>query len=686
MANNLFDGNNGLSSEFFFIEMKEVSQNGKIWDDSGTGANANISFWKAEPSPGFYTLGHFVRDFYEIDPEKGRKAPVAITLKPKPGYENLLAEPIGFEKVWDDAGSGGTYGDCNIWRIKCPDGYVALGDIVTNNNSPNAGSVRCIKKTAVNNKGETVALVANAGYLNRAKEGDSTPKAFWTDSGSGSDKDVSIWLMKATGSAVTRNQVYIVPGTFRASRFHDIQPAETAHALVLNFPENDIMENAEMSSRKIKLKGNEVPTEEEMKASEISQEYNVPFFAVQDPNYDNQLDQFMASSFYKIRRITRYEVIDSYEPINTETKQFSVMIGKNEEANYNNEVGVTLGLSITAGGKAGVPLVAEGEVSVTASIEASYSHSWGGATSKYEERTFTYPQTVTGGCFGVLFQAKSTYTIYRKDGTPIGAPVKVNINEFYTDEWRPASITPPATATPAAEGNTVKTFSSNTITFTIEAPMGKTIILEGRLEIRDGQLTSMPSVITIPATITTPAPTLAPVGKTMVFDASTPPMIVNNKLSRSYTKEAWIKIAADNKSAYNIISGSYDGLHGFTINKDRKVVASHGTSRDEWVLLTCNEPVSQDWEHYAVTYNADLQEMKLYRNGKLANSMQNMPSYAGGNFVQIGRFDATYDIFMGEMAEVRIWNSALTAEQIAAQMNVAMPKATKGLIAKFPLD
>ncbi|OWY25162.1 DUF946 domain-containing protein [Sphingobacteriales bacterium UPWRP_1] len=682
MANNLFD-NNSLSSEFFYIEMKEVTQNGKVWDDSGSGADKNIAVWRVDPSPGFYSLGHYATLFHDFDPNRGQNAPVAITLKPKPGYEYLLQAPIGFDKIWDDAGSGGN-NDCNIWRMKCPDGYVAMGDIVSQDgNNPDIGSVRCIKKSAVNALGETVQLVANADYIDFAAKGASEPKPFWDDSGSGAKKDVSIWLLKASGSASAKNQVYLSTGTFKAGKFHHILPADNAYALVLNFPQNDIMEKVEMSTKKVKLKGNMAPTEEEMKASEIVQEYFVPFFAVQDPDYKNPLEQFRVSPYYKIRRITRYEVIDSYEPVNTETKQFSVMIGKNEESNYNNEIGVTLGVSVTAGGKAGVPLVAEGEVSVTASIEASYSHSWGGATSNYEERTFMYPQTVTGGCFGVLFQAKSTYTIYRTDGTPLGSPVKVNINEFYTDEWKPASLTPAATSTPAAEGNTVKTVSVNTITFTIEAPVGKTIILEGRLEIRDGQLTSMPSVTTVPASITTPAPTLVPVGKTMVFDASTPPMIVNNKLSRSYTKEAWIKIAADNTGGNNIISGGVSGFHAFWIN-NRKVCSGHN---DVWDAVKCEDAVSEGWEHYAVTYDADTQEMKLYKNGKLVSSAKDVPAYGGGNFVQLARWSNSGgdgNIFKGEMAEVRIWNSALTAEQIAAQMNVAMPKATKGLIARYP--
>lgn len=661
-----------LSSEFFDIELKAVDpQRGKIWDDRDTGAKEDIAFWEVYPSQGFCTLGHYATLFHDIDPERGRSAPVAITLKAKPGFEDLLQPPIGLEKIWDDSGSGGSYGGCYIWRMKCPEGYVALGDIVTSTENPSVGSLRCIKKSALNAAKETVELVAKAEYLNLAEKGDTTLRAYWTDKGSGADDDVAIWLMKAGSSAPKKSQVYLVAGTFKASRFHENQPADSPYALVLNFPENDILEKLDIADKKVKLRGSFTPTEQEMKASEVSKEYTVPFFAVHDPNYENQLAQFRASPIYKIRRVTRYEVIDSYEPINTETKEFSITTGKSAESSYSHEVGVTLGLSVTAGGKAGVPLVAEGEVSVTASVEASYSHSWGGATSKYEERTFTYPQTVTGGCFGVLFQAKSTYTIYRADGTMVGAPVEVNTNEFYTDEWRPAHLTDK----PSTEASAHKTASSNTITFTIEAPAGKTIILEGRLEIRDGQISSVPNV-----QIVSNVPlSSAPVGKAALFDAATPAMPLSCQLSNSYTKEAWIKIPVGNRGGYNIISGAENGQHAFWVN-GRKVLAGHNKI---WNSVQSNDAIAEGWEHYALTYDANTQEMKLYKNGKMVSSAKGIAPFVGGNFVQIGRWE-NGTAFIGEMAEARIWNYARKEEEIAAQMNAFVPKATAGLLAKYP--
>lgn len=655
---------NQLASEFFRIEIKNVQPNGRIWTDRGSGADQCVAFWKVEPSPGFYSLGHFATNFYDIDENDGRPAPVTITLSPKPGYENLLGIPLDYEKIWDDAGSDAD-DDVAIWRMVCPSGYVSLGDVATNGDKPSNDSFRCIKQTATNAEGKTVSLVTRAAFRNFAQEGETGVKAFWTDAGSGADNSASVWLMHTNQRPANRNQVYLAAGTFRANPYHNAPPAQSGYALVLDFPESDVMERVDLGNSKVKLKGPSLPSKQEMAASQVEQRYTLPFFAVQDPNYNSQLAQFRDSPTYQVVRTTIYEAIDSYEPINTETKEYSVMIGKSEETNYNNEVGVALGLSVEVGGEAGMA-VASTSVKVTASVELSYSHSWGGATSFYEEKSFNYPQTVTGGCFGVLFQAKSTYVIYRQDGTMVGAPMEVNTNQFYTDEWVPEGKLPEASAE--------KTDKPNTITFTIDAPPGKVIILEGRLEIRDGQLLSAPTVSTLAL--------LAPPGNSIVFKNIDDAVMMDNKLSKSYTKEAWVKIAADNIAGNNIVSGGENvGRHAFWV-KNRKVCSGHN---DLWEAVQCAVPMSQDWAHYAVTYDDARQEMILYKNGEQVSVAQNVPSYSDGNQINIGKYGPNHNFFTGEMAEVRVWNSARTAEQIKTQMNTVLPKATAGLITRYPV-
>lgn len=695
--------NDLLSSEFFFIEIKSVdARNGKIWDDSGSRAEKHVAFWRVDPSPDFFALGHCATNFHEINNETGHFAPVTITLKPKPGHEDLLAEPIDYEIIWRDEGSGLEH-DCSIWRPVCPEGYSALGDVVTNGRKPTESDlIRCVKDTVYTSSGRVVDLVAPADYIDFGESGN--PQPLWTEQGSSVKKAVSIWLMRVSGRPSVRNQVHLVAGTFRTGKYHEHRPIANAKALALYFPQPDIMEKVEMGGMKLKLTSAALPSDEELKASASTNRYQVPFFAVSDPMYKSQIQQFLESPVYTIERFTRYEAIDGFEPINTETKEFSVTVGTTHETSYSNEAGVTLGVAVEIGGEAGIA-VGKTSVKVTASVEASYSHSWGGATSEYEERSFVYPQTVTGGCFGALFQARSTYTIYRKNGTPVGAPVEVRTHQFYTDEWRPAHMNL-ASASKDGQSNAG---SANTITFTIDAPPGKVIILEGRLEIRDGQLISTPTVVKLPSddgaskavqeitikesTSTPEAIGKAPTNQTsklpsalenrvMQFDDKSPPKTTSGQLTPSYTKEVWMRGVKGNSSLLrNIVSGGKNAQHAFIVQSD-KVGAGHN---GEWSQVTSDTLISEDWEHYAVTYDNDLKKMKLYRNGNLVCERSNVQPFAGAKTIQVGSMNTPAEYHLiGELAEVRVWNRALSQEQIASQMSLSLPATASGLTARFP--
>jgi len=648
-----------LASEFFDIEIKEVDpQNAYLWNDRGSGAHQNVAFWKVNPSPGYYTLGHFTTSHHGIDKNENRNPPVTITLKPKSNHSSLLAKPLDYEFIWNDAGSGAD-DDVTVWRMKCPSGYVSLGDMVSNGPKPTSEACRCIKKQAINAKGEQVRLVSRAKYLDFKSEGETNPKAFWTDAGSGAKRDISIWLMYTDQKPPSKSQVYMVASTFRANSFHSAPPAEDCYALVLDFPENDILERVNLT-KKIKLKGPQLPTEAEMKMSDIVQEYSLPFFAVKDPDYDSQLEQFRSSPTYKVRRTTTYVPIDSYEPTNDETKEFSVTTGKSDESNYSNEVGVALGVSVTVGGEAGIA-VAKTAAHVTASVELSYSHSWGGATTKYEERSFTYPQTVTGGCFGVLFQAKSRYVIYRSDGSIVGSPVEVKINEFYTDEWCPEKI-----EKKKEEKEKKEEFKggANTVTFTIDAPPGKTVIIEGRIEIYDGKIVSMPKPVSSNET--------KPVYESdESLNISSPSNIVSvgDILKSSYTKAAWVKMSSVGKNGpNNIISGdgSQHALWAPNIYGNRLSAGHNG----QWGQVKAPNPLSNDWHHAAVSYSAETKTMKLFQDGKLVDTASDIPAFSIPikNNTTVGGYWGQYNFF-GEIKNVRIWDKVIPDSEIQSLFN-----------------
>jgi hypothetical protein len=221
------------------------------------------------------------------------------------------------------------------------------------------------------------------------------------------------------------------------------------------------------------------------------------------------------------------------------------------------------------------------------------------------------------------------------------------------------------------------TSDPNAVTFTIQAPPGKTVILEGRLEIRDG------NVVSVPAAVSGPAGN-GPAGRAIEFNDKGDFIEGGSVLSPSYTKEAWIKMTPNNGQANNIISGGAAGQHAFYAPSGQGYRVSAGHN-GKWDYVKCDEPASGGWQHYAVTYDANTSEMKLYKNGEMVSSATNVPAFSGGNFIQLGRYDTGHHFF-GEMADVRVWNYVRTKEQIAEKMNQSIPREETGLIAKYPID
>lgn len=638
-----------LLSRFFTIELREATQSDLVWDTGSTGANAPAAFWKVSPAPGFFALGHMVTT---VRPRGVWTPPHALTLAPRDGHDDLLAEPDGVEKVWDDAGTGSDR-DLHVWRLRAPAGYVALGDIVSAEDEPDLRTVRCVKETAVRGT-DVLNLVTRANFRNNAAEGETSAVPFWNDAGTGANADISVWLMQVDNTPGT-GQIYLSPGTFHANDRGQEPPARTPRALVLDFPQPDILEPRELADRKVLLTGRRLPTEAELQNSKVVDEYWLPFFAVRDPDHATQLDQFRASPAYRVVRTTEYEALDSFAPINTETKEYTVTVGTSSEENYSNDVGVALGLAVEVGGEAGIA-VAKTSMKVTASVEVSYSHTWGGATSRSEEKSFTYPQSVTGGSFGALFQAKSSYVVHRLDGTRLGPPVEVRTNELYTDEW------PRPTAAAAASS----TGGTNQITFTIDAPPGKVVILEGRLEIRDGQITQLPQMGIFPS-----------VERTARFAPDATPIPLAAQLPPTYTKEAWIKPTNPTREQ-NILSDGTGTGHALWLT-DGKVSAGHN---GRWTDVTDPEPATAQWEHHAITYDAAIRELRLYRDGALVGTATGVAP-PGSSGLLVGGYSKG-PVFEGELADVRVWDVVRSPGQIDLDRWKVVPAGTAGLIARYP--
>lgn len=135
----------------------------KVYDDRGTGANADVSIWRPDTSahPGYRSVGDVVMTGHSRPPANAFLV-----------AEEVLARPAGFRLVWTDRGSGGDL-DISLWQPIAPSGYRCLGSVAAlGYSAPSTDVVRCVQ---------------NEHTL------PGRPVKVWDDSGSGADADVGLW-------------------------------------------------------------------------------------------------------------------------------------------------------------------------------------------------------------------------------------------------------------------------------------------------------------------------------------------------------------------------------------------------------------------------------------------------------------------------------------------------------------
>lgn len=153
------------------VSLYQIYSLKKVWDDAGSGANADCSIWRAERggASGIYPVGDIV---------------VATHSKPNVGFvmtskhDTAFRSPVGYDSIWNDAGSG-AHRDVTLWKARCPSGYVDLGYVATNGPKPEVGDIYCISS-----KFATIGNIRNWKYT-------------WRDHGSGAHRDVSIFEAKS---------------------------------------------------------------------------------------------------------------------------------------------------------------------------------------------------------------------------------------------------------------------------------------------------------------------------------------------------------------------------------------------------------------------------------------------------------------------------------------------------------
>jgi len=142
----------------------------------------------------------------------------------------------------------------------------------------------------------------------------------------------------------------------------------------------------------------------------------------------------------------------------------------------------------------------------------------------------------------------------------------------------------------------------------------------------------------------------------------------------NFTLSAWVHSLGTNtnsnsKTILSKRNGTNDGFQFGIRNDNRIEIFWHNGSAQTLISNTALN--NNTWQHVAATYDGTW--IKLYIDGVLDNSATRTAPIANDNFMAIGARKSSKtvisDLFKGEMDEIRVWDTALTQDQLRYIMN-----------------
>lgn len=194
----------------------------------------------------------------------------------------------------------------------------------------------------------------------------------------------------------------------------------------------------------------------------------------------------------------------------------------------------------------------------------------------------------------------------------------------------------------------------------------------------NGTLNNMAS----PPTATSGWQTNGKFGKALGFNKGTTYVDMGNptalKLTSDMTLSAWV-YPSEFTSVDGIMTHSYNtnGNRGYGFGLDSSGRLTFRASSDGTSVSTTNGTASvslNSWSYVTATYNAAAGSVSYYINGKLDRTVTGLPNsiYSPSRNFQVGAWDSGAtgsNLFSGMIDEVKIYNYALTADEVKLDMN-----------------
>lgn len=154
------------------------------------------------------------------------------------------------------------------------------------------------------------------------------------------------------------------------------------------------------------------------------------------------------------------------------------------------------------------------------------------------------------------------------------------------------------------------------------------------------------------------------------------------KAHKRFTLEAWVKVPSGERQIL------FDtGQAALEVSRGKFAVRLRQTSGDSIPLSADNKVVTDQWVHIAGVF--DGAELTLYENGELQGSAKKVsgsPRFSYAPAFMLGRHhEKTANFLDGELAEVRLWNTARSPKQIKDSMNLNLTGRETGLVGYWRL-
>ena len=120
------------------LELVYVEDYNLEWYDKGSGADVDVAFWNPVNPDGYYALGHYAQNNWS--------APLGPSFAVRELVPGALAQPLDYNLVWTDAGSGADLNG-SVWKPIPPFGYVCLGMVAQlGYGKPGLDEIRCVRE------------------------------------------------------------------------------------------------------------------------------------------------------------------------------------------------------------------------------------------------------------------------------------------------------------------------------------------------------------------------------------------------------------------------------------------------------------------------------------------------------------------------------------------------------------